>query len=470
MMPPVSAEEIMMTVLNPARADRRANSAARDAVYAAMQPLTGASHDYDTLLDKIGDARFVLIGEASHGTHEFYNERARITRRLLEEKGFHAVAVEADWPDAYRVNRFLRGHGQGDDPLRSLSDFTRFPLWMWRNAVVLRFITDLAEYNATVPDDRTVGFYGLDLYSLYGSIAAVVAYLEKVDPDAARRARDRYGCLEFFEPNPQRYGMETSFGIREPCADEAVAQLVELMRRAGEYTEHDGPVAGDEYFFAEQNARLVVNAEMYYRAMFHAGRDSTWNLRDTHMADTLDALEQHLTQRHGEPAKIVVWAHNSHLGDARATDMGEERGELNLGQLTRERHGREAFLIGFSTYTGTVTAAQDWDGPAQRKRVRPGMAGSVEELMHEAGEGRDFWLDLRDDARLREALKTPRLERAIGVLYRPQTERWSHYFHCRVAEQFDALLHFDETSALQPLDRTPGWQEGELPDTYPTGM
>jgi erythromycin esterase-like protein len=435
-----------------------------------MRPLTGASADYDALLEKIGDSRFVLIGEASHGTHEFYNERARLTRRLIDEKGFHAVAVEADWPDAHRVNRYLHGHGHDDDPIQALGDFTRFPRWMWRNNVVLRFITDLAEHNATLPEERRAGFYGLDLYSLYGAAGAVIAYLETVDPEAAGRARDRYGCLEFHDPDPQRYGMEATFGIREPCEDDAIAQLVELQRKAGEYARRDGVMAGDGLFFATQNARLVVNAEAYYRAMFRAGRDSTWNLRDTHMADTLDALEQHLTERHGQPAKIVVWAHNSHLGDARATEMGEELGELNLGQLARQRHGKDTFIVGLTTYTGTVTAASDWDGPAMTKRVRPGLPDSLESLLHEAGDGSNFWLDLRGDSRLRTFLEAPLLERAIGVIYRPKTERGSHYFHCRVADQFDALLHFDQTSALQPLDLDSGSEEGELPDMYPSGI
>jgi erythromycin esterase-like protein len=435
-------------------------------VRAAAQPLTGASEDYDALLDRIGDAHFALIGEASHGTHEFYNERARITRRLIEEKGFHAVAAEADWPDAYRVNRYVRGLGDGDTPLDALEGFERFPQWMWRNAVVLDFIADLAAWNATVPERRRAGFYGLDLYSLYGSIAAVIEYLERVDPEAARRARDRYSCLEF-HGDPQRYGYAASFDVNESCEEEAIAQLIELLRQRGEYARRDG-AAEDEFFFAEQNARLVVNAEEYYRAMFRGGRDNTWNLRDTHMANTLDALAAHLSQRYGTSAKIVVWAHNSHLGDARATEMGQERGELNLGQLTRQRHGRDAFLIGLTTYSGTVTAATDWGGDAERKRVRRGLPGSIEALFHEAGAG-DFLLDLRDE-RLRAALREERLERAIGVIYRPDTERWSHYFHTRLPAQFDAVLHFDETRAVEPLERTPAWETGEPPETYPTGV
>jgi erythromycin esterase-like protein len=326
-------------------------------------PLTGADNDYDGLLESIGDARFVLIGEASHGTHDFYAHRARITERLIREKGFLAVAAEADWPDAYHVNRYLMG-GDGETPLEALEEFRRFPLWMWRNTVVRDFVRDMRAYNDEMGAKKRVGFYGLDLYSLHGSIAAVIEYLEGIDPDAARRARDRYGCLESPDQEPQRYGMEASFGVREPCEDEVIAQLVELLRRSGDYAHRDGGgEAEDEFFFAEQNARLVVDAEAYYRGMFRGGRDDTWNRRDTHMADTLDALDRHLTRRSGGPAKIVVWAHNSHLGDARATDMGWERDELNLGQLARTRHTGETFIVGFTTYTGTVTAANDWGSP-----------------------------------------------------------------------------------------------------------
>jgi len=304
-------------------------------------------------------------------------------------------------------------------------------------------------------------------------MAAVVEYLEKVDPEAARRARDRYSCLHFHgdddEAGPQRYGSSVAFGVQDPCEDEVVAQLTDLLRRAGEYANRDGQSAEDEFFFAEQNARLVVNAEQYYRAMFRGGRDDTWNLRDTHMADTLDALAAHIERQRGEPAKIAVWAHNSHLGDARATEMGQSRGELNLGQLTRERHGREAYTIGFTTYHGHVTAADDWGGSARRMRVRPGMDGSFEALFHEAGGGQNFWLDLRDRATA-DALPEPRLERAIGVIYRPKTERWSHYFEAVMPDQFDAMLHLDETDAVQPLERTPVWGTAEPPETYPTGI
>ena len=377
----------------------------------AAQPLHGASNDYNALLELIGDARLVLLGEASHGTHEFYRERAQITKRLVAEKRFTAVAVEADWPDAYRVNRYVRGTGTATSADASLTGFERFPTWMWRNTEVLDFVRWLRAHNDTVssPENKT-GFYGLDLYSLYSSMAAVLAYLDKVDPEGAKRARYRYSCFEQFGENTQAYGYAASFGLTESCEREAVVQLVELRRRATEYASRDGRVAADDFFFAEQNARLVKDAEEYYRTMFR-GHESSWNLRDRHMADTLEYLMAFLT-RQGPRPKIVVWEHNSHIGDARATEM-TNRGEINVGQLARERYKDEAVLIGFTTYSGTVTAATDWDGPAERKRVRPALPESYEALFHDIGPSR-FFLDLRD--RRAQSLLEPRLERAIGVI------------------------------------------------------
>jgi erythromycin esterase-like protein len=455
------------------------------AIRDTAHPLIGAAHDYDPLLDLIGGARFVLIGEASHGTHEFYRQRALITRRLIAERGFTAVAVEADWPDAYRVNRFVRGTGDGATAIDALAGFQRFPTWMWRNADVLDFIGWLRAHNDALPNDTPkAGFYGLDLYSLYSSIEAVLGYLDQVNPLAAQQARQRYACFEQFGADPQTYGYATSFGAAESCADEVVNQLLDFQRRTTELMRRDGWMAEDEFFFAEQNARLVKNAEAYYRSMFRS-RES-WNLRDTHMAETLDALAAHLS-RQGQRAKVVVWAHNSHLGDARATEMGE-RGELNVGQLARERYRRDAFNIGFSTYTGTVTAASDWDAPAERKRVRPALPDSYEALFHAVATSsahteravgapatalepsRDFMLLLRDDGEIVERLRAPRLERAIGVIYRPETERGSHYFHAHLAGQFDAVIHIDQTRAVEPLERLAGWERGEVPETFPTGQ
>ena len=437
-----------------------------DRLRSAARPLSGADDEYDALLDLIGDARFVLLGEATHGTHEFYRDRARLTQRLIAERGFAAVAVEADWPDAFRVNRWVRGRGADTSAEEALGGFRRFPTWMWRNTVVRDFVAWLRDHNATLPPDAPgIGFYGLDLYSLYGSMTAVIEYLDRTDPEAAARARRRYGCFEHFRRDSQVYGYATSSGAAEPCEDEVVEQLVELQRRSAELAGRDGEQAEEEYFYAAQNARLVINAERYYRSMFR-GRVSSWNLRDQHMADTLDALVAHLDQRI-DRAKIVVWAHNSHLGDARATEMGEG-GEHNVGQLARERWGRDAVLVGFSTDRGTVTAADDWDQPPQRKRVRPGLPGSYERRFHDLGVPR-FWLPLRgnpDDGLLAD-LREPHLQRAIGVVYRPETERWSHYFHARLPDQFDALIHIDETTAVEPLERTAGRDDGEVPDTYP---
>jgi erythromycin esterase-like protein len=436
-----------------------------EALRQSAHALTGSASDYDPLLERIGDARIVLLGEASHGTHEFYAERARITRRLIEEKGFGAVVVEADWPDAYRVNRFVRGRPGDEEAVDALAGFKRFPTWMWRNADVLDFVGWLRDRNDHVDRETgRAGFFGMDLYSLHGSMQAVLGYLDKVDPQAARRARERYSCFDHFGEDPQGYGYATSFGLADSCQHDVVTTLVEITRRALDYARRDGLVAADEFFQAEQNARLVKNAEAYYRSMF-GGRASSWNLRDQHMTETLEVVIAHL-ERTGRPSRVAVWAHNSHLGDARFTEMGEG-GEVNVGQLVRERFGARVVSVGFTTYTGTVTAASDWDAPAERKRVRPALAGSYEALLHEVGRPR-FLLMLGPAAPA--ALHEPRLERAIGVIYRPDTERRSHYFHARLPQQFDVVLHFDETRAVEPLERVAPPAPDELPETYPAGV
>jgi erythromycin esterase-like protein len=335
---------------------------------------------------------------------------------------------------------------------------------MWRNTEVLSFVRWLREWNDEHPRTK-VGFYGLDLYSLATSIQAVIAYLDKVDPEAAQRARDRYSCFDHFAGDSHAYGYAVSAGIIEPCEDEAVKQLLELQNRFGAYVGERGPGADDEFFSAEQNARLAKNAEEYYRSMFR-GRHSSWNIRDTHMADTLDELAEYLSSRNGVKARIAVWAHNSHLGDARATEMGE-RGELNLGQLMRQRHGDDVRSIGFTTYDGTVTAASNWDTHEGRKVVRPALTGSIESLLHDVGLPQCM-MDLHDE-RL-GGFTTPLLERAIGVIYRPQTERQSHYFQARITDQFDALIHVDRSTALVPLEPSPHWYHEEVPETYPSGL
>jgi len=434
------------------------------AARSAAVVLHGSLDDDDTLLKRLRDARLVLIGEASHGSHEFYRIRADLTKQLIERLGFSAVAVEADWPDADRVNRYVHAGGGDHDAEEALRGFVRFPAWMWRNTDVLDFVGWLRDFNDRQPPGGQAGFYGLDLYSLIASIDAVVAYLDTIDPPAAARARARYACFDHFGGNSQAYGYAASAGMAESCEPAVVAQLVDLRQRAAAYAARDGRVAADAFFSAEQNARLAANAEQYYRAMFR-GRVSSWNLRDTHMADTLAEILTFLGRFRRDP-KVVLWAHNSHLGDARATEMGAA-GEVNVGQLARQRYPGQVVSIGFTTFEGTVTAASDWGGVAERKRVRPALPGSVEAVMHEVGLPR-FMLDLAHPALA--AFSEPWLERAIGVIYRPDTERQSHYFAAKVREQFDVLIHVDHTRALEPLERGSVWIAGEAPDTYPTGM
>lgn len=442
------------------------------AVESVMQPLAGDARDYDALLELVGDAHFVLIGEASHGTHEFYAERAAITRRLIVEKGFAAVCIEGDWPDTYRVTRHVRGESDDLTAEAALEGFVRFPTWMWRNVVVRDFVAWLRGFNDDHRDAR-IGFFGLDLYSLFGSIQSVLEYLDRVDPEAAKRARYRYGCFEHFGDDSHAYGYAASTSIADPCEDEAVRQLVDMRAQATTYASRDGVQAVDEFFSAEQNARLVRNAEHYYRSMYR-GRASSWNLRDRHMAETLDAVASHL-QGTGRQPRVVVWAHNSHLGDARYTDM-RRRKELNLGQLARERYGEEDVrLIGFSTNVGTVTAAHDWDEPGRQMRVRPALPESYERVFADVAVSSGvprFLLTLRHDSVASRALASARLQRAIGVIYRPETERLSHYYDVELPRQFDAMIHIDETSALRGLEPGEHWERGvqEVPETFPSGI
>jgi erythromycin esterase-like protein len=436
------------------------------AMIRAARPVTGVAEDYDSLLDLIGDRRFVLIGEASHGTHEFYRERARITRRLIDELGFTVVAVEGDWPDAYRVNRYVMGMSTDDNAEAALGGFRRFPTWMWRNQDVLGFVQWLrARNDARIHPAGKARFYGLDLYSLRTSIEAVIGYLDQVDPSEAQMARQRYSCFDHAGAEGQAYGHSVVYQGAAPCENEVVAQLLELRRRSELYLRRDGWVAEDEQFYAEQNARLVRDAEEYYHQMYRA-EVSSWNLRDQHMAGTLDALIEHL-DRQSTNTRVVVWEHNSHVGDARATAMGL-RGELNVGQLARQRYGGDAALIGFTTFDGRVTAASDWGAPAERKRVRPARPNSHEALLHAVGLPQ-FWAST-SDLSVHDVLSQPRLERAIGVIYRPETELLSHYFEAQLAQQFDAVIHMDHTRALEPLDRTPLWDRGEPAETFPTGL
>jgi erythromycin esterase-like protein/orotate phosphoribosyltransferase len=469
----VSDEEVRTLLATPTIGARVAPAAetAADVIRRVAVDAPAGVPPREMLSELIGDARIVLIGESSHGTHEFYEARAEITKWLIDEKGFCAVAAEADWPDAYRVNRYVRGLGEDSTGEQALRGFERFPSWMWRNTVVRDFVDWLRANNRRCESQqrRQTGFYGLDLYSLHRSMQEVVGYLDKIDPAAAARARARYACFDHASADDgQAYGFRAAFGAGLSCEKEAIDQLVEMQRNALAYARRDGLLAEDELFYAEQNAQVVRDAERYYRAMF-GGRVTSWNLRDQHMAQTLQALLAHF-DRHdvndAAPARIVVWAHNSHVGDARATEVSGD-GQLTLGQLVRERYGQDCRLIGFSTFTGTVTAASEWGAAAERKVVRPALPGSIEELFHETG---NHAFIVSSDGAANAALDVVRLGRAIGVIYLPATERQSHYFHVRPADQFDAMIHIENTQALQPLEVTSQWVAGETPETYPTGL
>jgi erythromycin esterase-like protein len=446
----------------------RSESILAQAIAEHATRLVGARTDLDSLVERIGDARFVLLGEATHGSHEFFRIRAELTKRLIREKGFAAIAVEADWPDAYRINRYVRALGSDADAAEALADFRRFPQWMWRNADILDLVGWLRAHNEHLPDPaQQVGFYGLDLYSLHASMAAVLAFLERRDPEGARRARERYACFDVFGEEPQYYGRAVANGLAPDCEQEVLAQLVDMLRSRGEGRRGE-VLAEDEAFEAEHNARIVAHAEEYYRTMYLGGA-SVWNLRDTHMADTIDVLSLHLQQL-GRNGKIVVWAHNSHVGDSAAMSHRAEREEVTIGHLCRERHPRETVLVGFTTYRGSVTAATDWGGAAERKIVRAALPGSYEALFHRTGVP-SFLLLLDRLGEASAALHEARLERAIGVVYRPETEKWSHYFDVRLADQLDAVIHVDETRALEPLERTPLWERGgDVAETFPTGL
>jgi protein-L-isoaspartate(D-aspartate) O-methyltransferase len=425
-------------------------------IAAAAEPLPDFDDPaFGRLFDRFASAKVVLLGEASHGTSEFYQARAAITRRLVEAHGFSIVAVEADWPDAASLDRYVRDRAA---PPHADPPFRRFPTWMWRNTDVEAFVEWLRAWNSARPPEARTGFYGLDLYNLGASMRAVLDYLDQVDPEAATIARQRYGCLTPWAKEPQAYGrMALSQGYAR-CEAGVVQTLRDMLARQLEYARHDG----DRFMDASQNARLVKDAEAYYRAMYYGAAES-WNLRDTHMFDTLCALLQ------AKPgAKAVVWAHNSHIGDASKTEMGLVRDELNIGQLCRERFGADAALIGFGSHGGTVTCASDWDAPTEIKRVNPSRPDSYERLAHDAGIDR-YLLDLREGVHpaLRQELMKQRLERFIGVIYRPETERHSHYSACVLPLQFDAYAWFDETTAVTPL---PTRARPGVDDTYPFGL
>jgi erythromycin esterase-like protein len=427
-------------------------------IAAAAEPLPAFDDPaFGRLFDRFGDARIVMLGESTHGTSEFYQARAAITRWLVEKRGFNIVALEADWPDA----RVLDARVRGLKPPAG-KPFGRFPGWMWKNREFDAFLGWMAQHNRTRSRSEQASIYGLDLYNLAGSMRAVVDYLDRVDPEAAKVARERYGCLNPWAQEPATYGRMAVSGRYAGCEGAVTSMLADMLRRQV----REIPRGGDDALLdATQSARLVRDAEAYYRAMYYGGGEA-WNLRDTHMFETLQAV----LAAKGRYGKAVVWAHNSHVGDARATEMGLVREELNLGQLCRQAWGEQARLIGFGTHTGTVACASDWDAPMEVKEIRPSLAESQERQSHNAGIDR-YLLDMRSSQKngMRRALHDPRLERFIGVIYRPETERWSHYAECRLSEQFDAWVWFDETTAVTPLAPA-GATGASEDDTWPFGL
>jgi erythromycin esterase-like protein len=437
---------------------------ALDPVRRAARPLDHLD-DVDAVARAACNAQLVLLGEASHGTREFYALRAALTRELIERHGFDGVMLEADWPDMLRVHRWVQGGLQDANARQALEGFQRFPRWMWRNREFLRLVQWLRAYNDLQPMHRRAGLYGLDLYSLHGSVLSVLAYLEEHEPDKAEEARRRYDCFDHFLEEPQRYGQALHFGLSEGCQREVLQQLQALMADSARQTM--GGSAADELFHAQLNALVVRNAERYYRLMFQ-GSTASWNQRDRHMHQVLERVREHLTHTRGHPARLVVWAHNSHLGDARATEFGAH-GQLNLGQLVREASAPgESFILGFSTDHGSVAAASDWDEPVQFMRVTPARADSWEGLLHDTG--LDLFLLPLGSQALQTQLAPPRLQRAIGVIYRPDTERASHYYEASLSQQFDAVLHVDRSHALHPLDGAAPPQLLEEPETFPSGL
>ena len=427
----------------------------RDLIVDGCEPFNSIeTANIDSLLQRIGNARVVLIGEATHGTSEFYRLRNRITAALIEQKHFRAVAIEGDWPDAARIDHYVRHY---DCAPSEWTAFARFPTWMWRNEEVREFVDWLHVHNSNRRAEERTAFHGLDLYSMYSSIRAILRYLDEVDPEAAALARQRYGCLTPWQSDPATYGRAALAGAYRSCEEDVVRMLSDIAARHREYAEHDG----ERFLDAVQNARLIANAELYYRTMYYGSR-SSWNLRDMYMFETLQNLRQH----YWPDNKIVVWAHNSHVGDASATEMAS-RGEFNIGSLCRSELGQDVYSIGFGTDNGTVAAASDWDGPMEVKKLNPATDRSYERLFHETTLP-GFMMELRDaPAPLREGLEEPRLQRAVGVIYRPETELASHYFEAVLPRQFDEYIWVDTTHAVTPIDTAE--LEG-MPDTYPFGV
>ncbi|HYF97794.1 MAG TPA: erythromycin esterase family protein [Coxiellaceae bacterium] len=422
---------------------------------------------FDSLIKLVGDSRIVLMGEASHGTEEFYNARIELTKRLILENEFNAIAIEADWTSAIPICHYLKGISE-DSAEDSLSEFKRFPEWMWRNTTIPPFLQWLRNHNDGYSSDQAkIGLYGLDLYCLNNSMQAVIDYLKHYDEAAANIAMQRYACFDHHVADPQQYVYLVENKLKTPCVKEVSNQFLDMQHLAFTRLTKNLSDKTDALFYALQNARLVKNAEHYYRALFESNQLS-WNIRDQHMAETVQNLIAYLEDKLNKPAKIIVWAHNSHVGDARATEMSA-KGELNLGQIVREQFNLSSCLIGFSTYSGKVTAADNWGSEGQCKTIQPALRGSYEFLLHNL-HMKNFSLNLRKDVRVNELLLAPQLQRTIGVIYRPDSERMSHYYFSRLPYQFDALVHFDRSTAIKPINLTNDYHSDEALDTYPSGI
>lgn len=429
-------------------------------------PINPEDPALDSLIDRCHGMDVVLIGESTHGTHEFQALRAAITARLITTAGFNTIAIEADWPATRRLHRHTLGSDGGGNAADALAGFRRFPQWLWRNSDMLDFVGWLRQHNAPLPENLKTHIHGLDLYSMNESIHEVVDYLHRIDPAEAHRFARRYACFDHFGGDTRRYGLFAGTGISRHCEEEVVGALAELRMKKASLLAWDGDAADEAFFSAERNAAAVADAESYYRTMFR-GDIHSWNLRDRHMMDTLLAVVERRKARHGHVA-TVVWAHNSHVGDASATTMGR-RGEFSLGELARNHFGDRALLVGLTTSRGTVTAADDWDAPARRMELLPPLAHSCEIAFQRTGIPA-FLLDFDAHPPVAEALSSPLLQRAIGVVYQRDSERSSHYLTADTAKQFDVLVHIDETRALEPLETAPSMESVEVEETYPTGV
>lgn len=434
-----------------------------------IHPIEGNKTDYDALLDCIADARVVLLGEATHGTHEFYAARAEITKRLIKEKNFTVIGIEGDWPDTYRVNRYVHHKGADKSAEDALADYKRFPAWMWRNREFVSFIEWLRIHNQSMFEaNNMVDVFGLDVYSLHRSIEVVIEELRKIDPKMAQEAEQKYACFDAYQ-DPQEYGYIASLFLNKTCHNQVMEQYIALKNKEIAFFKDENLNPEEEKFYIEQNALVIKNAEEYYRSLFGQAPSVSWNIRDRHMMQTVTAIETFKKETTGKEAKMVIWAHNSHIGDARGTQMASY-GEINIGQLAKEQYGPDAVSVGFSTYTGTVSAASAWGADVEKKYVRSALDESIESFFHLSTQDA-FYIVLDEDPAIYEFFDTKDyLQRAIGVVYLPQTERQSHYFLAEITRQYDVVIHFDVSHAVEPLDKSTEWEKGEdVPETFPFG-